>query len=202
GVRTVRVRGRGVGGFMRFTVRPADMQIFVETLVDDNGNTCLLKSLNISGVVLMNVRDERVLHGLWRHRLNLREKIGIKLLTQVFRVNEQDALIRHANRRVSTTVYNHINARLDLFDGLGRRCLLAARALGALGTPCVTATLRIAARSLSVATAAFATGRPLPARRGLLTLRSLCDRNERWRRQRDSYRKRDRDRFFFRHWSS
>src|SRR5262245_15179652 len=139
------------------------MQVFVEAFVGDNRNTSLLKSLNISGVVLMNVRDERVLHGLRRYRLNLSEKVVIKLLTQVFRVDEEDALICHANRRISTTVYNHINARLDLFDSLGSRCLLAAAGLGAA---------RIPARSLSFATTALATGGPLPAGRRLLTLRS------------------------------
>src|SRR5262249_5911481 len=147
-----------------------------------------------------HVRDERVLHGLWSYRLNLREKIVVKLLTQVFRVDEQYALICHANRRVSTTVYNHVNAWLDLFDGLGSGGWLLAAA--ALSTTRITAPLCIAAWSLSFGTTALPTGRALPAGRRLLTLRSLCHRNERCRCQRDSHRKGDCDRFFLRHWSS
>src|SRR5262249_46152822 len=148
-------------------------------------DTGFLKSVNIPGMVLMNVRHERVFHWLRRDRFDLSEKIVIKLLTQILRVDEEDALICHANRGVAAAVDNHVEARLDLFDRLGSRRMRA------------TATL-CAARI----TAALTAGGRLAPRGRLLTLRTLRHRNERCRCQRDGHRNKDRDPFSLRHLSS
>src|SRR5262245_24209188 len=171
------------------------MEVFVEAFVGNDRDTGFLKSFNIPGMVLMNVRHERVFHWLRRDRFDLSEKIVIKLLTQVLRVDEEDALICHANRGVAAAVDNHVDAWLDLFDRLGSRRLRAAATLCAAR---ITAATLCAARI----TAALTAGRPLAPRRRLLTLRTLGHRNERCRCQRDSHRNKDRDPFSLRHLSS
>src|SRR5262249_53986990 len=146
----------------------------------------LLEPFNISGVILMNVCDECVFHGLRRDGSDLCREIVVKRLTKIFRVDKNYALIGYADRRVATAVDHHINAWLDLLDHLRRWCL--CRATGALSSACICASsLSIAARGSLAFTASSA---PLSVcRRLLAALWSLCRKNEWGRCQSDHHRK-------------
>jgi hypothetical protein len=148
-------------------------------------------------MVLVDVSHERILHGLRRDGLNLRDEIVIELISEVLRVDKDNALIRYANSRVAAGSRNHVDAGLDLLDRLGRRLSATAApsllptlsALRALATSRTLSALLSAGRSAlavataSTASASAATASTALAVSGLLSLGSLSGRRKRHRRE-------------------
>src|SRR5262249_53201267 len=83
--------------------------------------------------------------------------IVVELIAEVFRVHQNHAFVRHADRGIPTCSGDHINTRLDLLDHLaGRCCAATALSAASIATACIAApTLTITAPAAGTATASL-----------------------------------------------
>ncbi len=75
---------------------------------------------DVAGMILVHVGDEHEFHRLIGDRLDLRHEVVVRLIAQVLRVDENDALVRHAHGAVAAEAGDHVKAGLDHLDG--HRC--------------------------------------------------------------------------------